>query len=730
MATETDHIYRQRVAACWLGKAVGSTLGSPVEGLDGPHDLEYYPSSPSAMLPNGGLDLEIVYAGVLDRLAEARVDRQVLAGAWRDHVDLVQDEYAVAKRNLSLGLAPPLTGSFDNWFNSGLGAAGRSELWACLAPGNPEVASAYAYEDACIDHAGDGIWALVFLAALQSAAFTESDPETLLETALRQIPSSSPLSCGVQDTQAWWAQSGDWLKTRQQILETYGKTNYTDVTMNVAFVVLAWLAGGGDFEKTVCIAVNCGKATASNGASAGALFGILYPDAIPEKWIAPLAGQNVTAQAESVGLAFEAVIEAEAPAEIVAAETETPAEIVAADGEAPSEIAAAEAETPSDSIAVSAPVEAASEEEPAMSAAVPSEALTEAVAEPAAIIEAQDAASIEAPVTVVEATPVEAAAASEATPVEAIATPSAASESEAAEATLAAPAEPISPVAAASAEPLEVEAPVALAEAEASVSEAVPAAAEAVVSEPVQATEEPVTVSAETEPVSLETAAVEPEAGTPAEAIAEPVAASAAELAASTPLKTSAQSAEGQPETIGALTDLIVRLHERLGERYPEVPDDPPYVSRSMITASMAFVPSMPETNGSAPAMPAEAMTLTFPGTTGLLPTEIFGGDAALIRYTITLPEARTVRVMFNASAANQVWFDDKPVFSTTETRMAPSFHRVAEDQRADLTLEAGKHQLIAAIRKPQSGLYLEWVVGMADAGTLQWLTDVTYAAT
>jgi hypothetical protein len=324
-------------------------------------------------------------------------------------------------------------------------------------------------------------------------------------------------------------------------------------------------------------------------------------------------------------------------------------------------------------------------------------------------------------------------------PAEAIAVPSAAVELEAAEPVMASEAE--LPAAVSELEPL-----AALSEAagmEASADAGTPVAAiEAVEAEPVQAVAreelpaamfEALPAVTALEPPAVATApeplvAAEAEAPAPSEMHAVSPA-SLEDLAASTPLQTSSESG-GQPETIGALAEMVVRLHQRLGERYPEVPDDPPYVSRSMITASMAFVPTMPETNGSAPSMPAEAMTLTFPGTTGLLPTEIFGGDAALIRYTITLPEARTVRVMFNASSANQVWFDDKPVFSTSETRMAPSFHRVAEDQRADLTLEAGKHQLIAAVRKPQSGLYLEWVVGMADADTLQWLTDVTYSAT
>ena len=134
--------------ACWLGKAVGGTLGTPYEGMDGPFELTFYDPVPEKMLPNDDLDLQVVWAYALDKLADVRVDRHILAQAWLDHVKFPFSEYAVALRNLRLGIKPPLSGSYDNWYANGMGAAIRSELWACLAPRNPKLAVAYAYEDA------------------------------------------------------------------------------------------------------------------------------------------------------------------------------------------------------------------------------------------------------------------------------------------------------------------------------------------------------------------------------------------------------------------------------------------------------------------------------------------------------------------------------------------------------------------------------------------------------
>jgi ADP-ribosylglycohydrolase len=293
--------FRKQVINCWLGKAVGGTLGMPFEGDDGPLDLTYYDPVPTKMIPNDDLDLQIVWACILDKLKNPCVDRYILGQAWLDHVKFPLDEYAVAIRNLRLGIKPPLTGSYDNCYMNGMGAAIRSEIWACLAPGNPALAAKYAYEDACVDHAEEGIWAAVFLASLQSAAFVENVPDTLLDSALEQLPKTSLIRQAVTDTRLWQRQGHEWLLIRKKILERYCNENFTDVTMNIAFIVLAWLASEGDFSKGICIAANCGKDTDCTAGTLGALMGILDTECIDDKWLMPI-GNNLIVSPEIVGI--------------------------------------------------------------------------------------------------------------------------------------------------------------------------------------------------------------------------------------------------------------------------------------------------------------------------------------------------------------------------------------------------------------------------------------------
>lgn len=285
---EAVALRRAQVLGCWLGKAVGGTLGQSFEGLDGPLDVGFYDPVPDTMVPNDDLDLQVVWACHLAGMEPPVVDRATLAQAWLRHVEFPFNEYGVAKRNLREGISPPHSGSFDNWFTCGEGAAIRSELWACLAPGDPSRAAAYAYEDACVDHAGDGIAAAQFLAGMQSHAFSGGTLDDLLDAGLSVVDGSSAVHRAVVDTQAWVSRGLDWRDVRSNILDAYGVGDFTDVRMNTAFVVLGLLVGDGDFERSILLTNNCGKDTDSSTASVGATLGILDPDCIPERWLAPI----------------------------------------------------------------------------------------------------------------------------------------------------------------------------------------------------------------------------------------------------------------------------------------------------------------------------------------------------------------------------------------------------------------------------------------------------------
>ena len=60
---------------------------------------------------------------------------------------------------------------------------------------------------------------------------------------------------------------------------------------NAALVAFGLAAGGGDFDRSICLTVMGGWDTDSCGATAGAVAGALSgPAAIAKRWSAPLQG--------------------------------------------------------------------------------------------------------------------------------------------------------------------------------------------------------------------------------------------------------------------------------------------------------------------------------------------------------------------------------------------------------------------------------------------------------
>lgn len=293
---DKDYLKR-KLRGCLLGRGVGEALGRPFIGMNDPMDLTFYDPAPGENESLCNLDFQILWMRVLRKLPVGPVaDRDLFAQCWLDHVRYSENEYAVALRNLKNNIMPPWSGSFDNFYCDGFGAAHRAGLWAWLAPTKCELAAQLAYEDACVDHDSDGIYAALFIAALESAAFIENDMNKLLEIGLSFIPKDCRLAAVIADARAFCAEKNDWMEVRSALLAKYECENLTDTVMNFGFIVAALLLGEGDFERSVLIAANCAKNTAANAAIVGEILGLLNPEEIPEKWLADLPHRLVLSE--------------------------------------------------------------------------------------------------------------------------------------------------------------------------------------------------------------------------------------------------------------------------------------------------------------------------------------------------------------------------------------------------------------------------------------------------
>ena len=285
--------YRDRVQACWLGKNIGGTLGAPYECRKYVNDLTFYDPIPTEPTPNDDLDLQLVWLKMLEERG-AQFGLPDFADYWMRYLRAYPwNEYGFCMRNLERGLRPPVSGWFENYDVDEMGSPIRSEIWACVAPADPQRAAAYAWMDSAVDHAGgEGMWGEMFWAAVESAAFVLDDPLTLIGIGLAMIPPSCNIARVIREA-VWLHQNGvRWAEARDRIVRIYGNEQPCNAIQNHGFTVLGWLYGR-DFGDKLCKAVNCAYDTDCTGATLGALLGIVGgTNAIPREWSDPI-GQSI-----------------------------------------------------------------------------------------------------------------------------------------------------------------------------------------------------------------------------------------------------------------------------------------------------------------------------------------------------------------------------------------------------------------------------------------------------
>lgn len=297
MLTLQKDLLKDKIYACWVGKNIGGTMGTPYEGRRELLDLKGFSTEPGVVLPNDDLDLQLVWLRAMDELGPEGVDEKSLAEYWISYIGPNWNEYGNGKNNLRDGLLPPLSGQCFNegWLHSN-GAWIRTEIWACLYPGCPDRAIRYAFYDACVDHGyGEGTYGAIFVAAMESAAFVFDDLDTLLNIGLSKIPEDCRVAKSVRLVREEHKKGTDWKTVRSMLLKQSENIGWFQAPANIGFVVLGLVYGECDFKKSMILALNCGDDTDCTGATVGALLGIMKgTGGIPSDWSQYIGDSIVT----------------------------------------------------------------------------------------------------------------------------------------------------------------------------------------------------------------------------------------------------------------------------------------------------------------------------------------------------------------------------------------------------------------------------------------------------
>ncbi|MGW0993796.1 ADP-ribosylglycohydrolase family protein [Streptomyces sp. NPDC002523] len=332
--------------AAWLGRAVGCLLGKPVEKLplDGiralaratgnwplttwftargvPDDLlARYPwnrrSATTSLAENiDGMpeDDDLNYP-LLNLLLLRRHGRTFttadVARLWLDELPPGRTFTAerIAHRNLLCGIEPPHTARHRNPFREWIGALIRADVHGWTNPGDPAAAAEQAYRDATLTHTANGVYAAMFTAAVIAAAATGTqDVHACLRTGRTVVPPRSRLARAVGHALRLAEEHADFDDVVNALHAVHGPTHHwVHAVPNTALITAALAHADGDFSGSVCRAVSGGWDTDSNGATAGSVAGLLTgtPDALPERWSAPLKNRLATTVADFDGTGFD-----------------------------------------------------------------------------------------------------------------------------------------------------------------------------------------------------------------------------------------------------------------------------------------------------------------------------------------------------------------------------------------------------------------------------------------
>ncbi|MFF8477535.1 ADP-ribosylglycohydrolase family protein [Streptomyces sp. NPDC015414] len=332
--------------AAWLGRAAGCLLGKPVEKLplDGiralaratgnwplttwftargvPGDLlAQYPwnrrSAPTSLAENiDGMpeddDLNYPLLGLLLLRRHGRgFSTADVAALWLDELPPGRAFTAerVALRNLLCGIEPPHTARHRNPFREWIGALIRADVHGWTNPSDPAAAAEQAHRDALLTHTANGVYAAMFMAAtLAAAAGGDTDVHACLRAGRTVVPDRSRLAAAVDHALRLAARHEDFDDVVDELHAAYAATHHwVHAIPNTALTVAALSHADGDFGGSVCRAVSGGWDTDSNGAAAGSVAGLLAgsPEALPDRWRAPLKNRLATTVADFDGSGFD-----------------------------------------------------------------------------------------------------------------------------------------------------------------------------------------------------------------------------------------------------------------------------------------------------------------------------------------------------------------------------------------------------------------------------------------
>ena len=326
----TDGELLDRLEGAWTGRVAGCLLGKPVEGwkredvwpllrasenypmrkyimkkdltggyarrADAPGDMFCNPFYADLCGGVGPADDDTNYTvlalKMMERCGRDFTPEDVMEAwlRWMPYLSACTAE-RVAYRNGAMGLLPPDTATYYNPFREWIGAQIRTDFYGYVNPGDPRAAAEMAFRDASVSHTKNGIYGAMFAAACVSAAVVCTEAEDVVLQGTAVIPRNCRLRRDIDLVREWRDAGLSPTDVMDRIHEMYPPdrdAGWVYTNPNTMIVTMALLYGGGDFAKSLCLAVEACFDTDCNGATVGSVMGMLCGrGGIGEEWTEP-----------------------------------------------------------------------------------------------------------------------------------------------------------------------------------------------------------------------------------------------------------------------------------------------------------------------------------------------------------------------------------------------------------------------------------------------------------
>lgn len=286
--TISPKMLKDKIAGGWAGKMIGVTYGAPTEfraqGKTFDDSIKWTPKDIRGSIWQDDIYVQLTFMMTMDQYgvdAPAKKFQVMFAKAgymlWHANVQ--------ARKNYYDSIFPPASGSPE--FNShadDIDFQIEADYLGLMCPGMPATATKMADKIGHIMNYGDGVYGGIFVAAMYTEAYFETDIHRVVEKALKSIPAESDYAKTIADVIALHKHNpDDWRAAWKELQAKWdydhfcaaGENFNIDAKINGAFIVMGLLYGDGDPLKTMEISTRCGQDSDCNPSSAMGVLGVI-----------------------------------------------------------------------------------------------------------------------------------------------------------------------------------------------------------------------------------------------------------------------------------------------------------------------------------------------------------------------------------------------------------------------------------------------------------------------